>query len=229
MTRTERLLTLLEVMRSHRRAISGQSLAERLNVSLRTVYRDIATLQLQGAHIEGSAGVGYILKVGFTLPPLMFTTEELEAIDLGLRWVIERSYIGLDVAASQSLAKLAAVLPADKQHHFDTSIHLLPPQNVAVGDTTLLRKLRQAIRHESILQIDYVDAKNASTARTIWPIVLAYFEQALVLVAWCETRHDFRHFRTDRIRSIHAQSATYPTHRSVLFKKWRTQLTTDKN
>lgn len=142
---------------------------------------------------------------------------------------MERSHIGLDTAAAQSLSKLAAVLPADKQHHFDTSIHLLPPQNLAVGDAATLRTLRQVIRRETTVHIDYVDALGAPTSRTIWPIALAYFEQALVLVAWCESRGDFRHFRTDRIQQIRMLATTYPTRRSVLFQQWRAQLTTDRN
>lgn len=232
MTRTERLLQLLELLRGHKRAVSGHVLAEHLHVSLRTIYRDIATLQAQGAQIDGSAGVGFVLCAGYTLPPLMFTAEELEAIDLGLRWVMERTQMGLDAAATQSLAKLAAVLPPRYQHYFDTSIHLLPPQSIHAAKGSVLQGIRQALRSERKLTITYLDLNNKSSSRTIWPTALAYFEQALVLVAWCESRRDFRHFRTDRIQSLALLDTPLGERRSALLTKWRTTLqasTADKN
>jgi predicted DNA-binding transcriptional regulator YafY len=232
MTRTERLLQLLELLRQHRRAVSGRTLAEQMHVSLRTLYRDIATLQAQGAQIEGEAGTGYVLRAGYTLPPLMFTAEELEAIDLGLRWVMERAQMGLDAAAAQSLAKLAAVLPAQHQHHFDTSIHLLPPQSIHAAEGSVLRDIRQALRSERKLIITYLDLNGKHSSRTIWPAALAYFEQALVLVAWCESRCDFRHFRTDRIQSLAILDAPPDQRRSALLAKWRIKIqvsTADKN
>ncbi|HNB45871.1 MAG TPA: HTH domain-containing protein, partial [Burkholderiaceae bacterium] len=113
MSRAERLLSLLELLRRHRRPVSGAALAESLGISLRTLYRDIASLQAQGAAIDGAPGFGYVLQPGFMLPPLMFTPDEVEALVLGSRWVAERADPRLGGAARQALAKVAAVLPAE--------------------------------------------------------------------------------------------------------------------
>lgn len=226
MSRSERLLSLLETLRLHRHAVSGQTLAHDLGVSLRTVYRDIASLQQQGALIEGSAGVGFVLRAGFTLPPLMFTLEELEAIDLGLHWVIERSQMGLDDAAKRSLAKLASVLPTANQQHFDTSIHVLPPQQIIAASAATLQSLRIALRQEQTVNIVYLDLKGASSQRSVYPIALAYFDHVLVLVAWCTAKHDFRHFRTDRIQQLLVTQVHYQPRRHTLLKQWRAQLST---
>src|SRR5262245_57724845 len=113
MARAERLLDLIQVLRRHRHPVSGQALANELGVSLRTVYRDIQTLIGQGAAIDGEAGVGYVLRPGFVLPPLMFSDEEIEALVLGSRWVAQRTDEPLARAAANAIAKIAAVLPDD--------------------------------------------------------------------------------------------------------------------
>lgn len=122
MSRSERLLTLLQLLRGHRYAITGTELASRLGISLRTLYRDIATLQSQGAHIEGEPGIGYVLRPGFMLPPLMFSEEELEALVLGSRWVAEHADSALSAGARSALAKIEAVLPTEyrQQLHANT-------------------------------------------------------------------------------------------------------------
>ncbi|MNS55658.1 Bifunctional ligase/repressor BirA [compost metagenome] len=113
MSRSERLLALLQLLRGHRYAITGTELASQLGISLRTLYRDIATLQAQGAHIEGEPGIGYVLRPGFMLPPLMFSEEELEALVLGSRWVVAHADSALSIGASSALAKIEAILPAE--------------------------------------------------------------------------------------------------------------------
>src|SRR6187200_43800 len=112
-SRAERLLELLQVLRRYRQPVAGQTLADELGVSVRTLYRDIATLQGQGAAIDGEAGLGYVLKPGFMLPPLMFSEEEIEALVLGSRWVADRADRALADAAANVLAKIGAVLPKD--------------------------------------------------------------------------------------------------------------------
>ena len=119
MSRAERLLELMQNLRLRRRPVAGQALAEELGVSLRTLYRDIGALQAQGARIEGEAGFGYVLKPGFTLPPLMFSLEEVEALALGARWVEGRADAGLTKAARGALAKIAAVLPPERAEALD--------------------------------------------------------------------------------------------------------------
>ena len=131
MTRAARLLDLLQRLRSHRHPVSGAELAAGLGISLRTLYRDIATLQAQGARIDGAPGLGYLLREGFLLPPLMFTVEELEALSLGTRWVAERGDPRLGAAARDALARIAAVLPAPLRHELDSSALLVGPAGPA--------------------------------------------------------------------------------------------------
>src|SRR6478609_1886403 len=128
MSRSERLLDLIQCLRRHRRPVSGQTLADELGISIRTLYRDIATLQGQGAPIEGEAGLGYVLKPGFTLPPLMFTDEEIEAIALGSRWVAKQTDSRLSAAAADALAKIAGVLPDDLREELDATTLLVGPR-----------------------------------------------------------------------------------------------------
>lgn len=217
MSRTERLLDLLQALRRRRRPVAAARLAAELGVSERTIYRDIATLVGQGAAIEGEAGLGYVLRPGFVLPPLMFSDEEIEALVLGLRFVALRGDASLRVAAADVLAKVTDVLPAALREKADDSGLLAVP--MAPAPLADLSGLRRAIRTERRLHIAYADGR-AST-RTIWPIALAYFERTRILAAWCETRQDFRHFRTDRILRADLGSETYPRRRRVLLAEWR--------
>jgi predicted DNA-binding transcriptional regulator YafY len=201
--------------------MSGQTLADELDVSLRTLYRDIASLQAQGAGIEGEAGVGYMLKPGFMLPPLMFSEEEIEALVLGSRWVADRGDDRLAEAAGNALAKIAAVLPADLRDDLDASALLVGPgEPIAAGDAELPTILA-AIRRESKLRIRYRDRNDEETRRTIWPFALGFFDRARVVAAWCELRQGFRHFRTDRIAALTPTDRRYPRRRQALLKEWR--------
>jgi predicted DNA-binding transcriptional regulator YafY len=221
MSRAQRLLDLIQVLRGYRRPVSGATLAEALGISLRTVYRDIETLKAQGAHIDGEPGVGYVLRPGFMLPPLMFSEEEIEAIVLGSRWVADRADAALGSAARNALAKIAAVLPQDLKISLDTSSLLVGPGNaVAAGDAEL-PTIRLAIRTERKLRIFYVDGRGRDSKRTIWPFALAFFDRVRVVVAWCEIREGFRHFRTDRISKVQIVDKRYPRRRQVLLKDWR--------
>ena len=221
MSRAQRLLDLIQTLRGYRRPVSGAVLAEALGISLRTLYRDIATLNAQGAHIDGEPGLGYVLRPGFMLPPLMFSEEEIEAIVLGSRWVADRADAALSAAARSALAKIAAVLPRDLKTNVDTSSLLIGPgQATAAGDTEL-PAIRAAIRSEHKMRIDYLDASGRSSRRTIWPFALGFFDRVRVVVAWCELRDGFRHFRTDRIRKVQIVDKRYPRRRQVLLKEWR--------
>jgi len=221
MSRAQRLLDLIQALRGYRRPVSGATLAETLGISLRSVYRDIETLKAQGAHIDGELGVGYVLRPGFMLPPLMFSEEESEAIVLGSRWVADRADAALGAAARNALAKIAAVLPPDLKVSLDASSLLVGPGNaVAAGDAEL-PTIRLAIRTERKLRIFYVDGRGRDSKRTIWPFALAFFDRVRVVVAWCETREGFRHFRTDRIGKVHFVDKRYPRRRQVLLKDWR--------
>jgi predicted DNA-binding transcriptional regulator YafY len=223
MSRSQRLLDLMQVLRRHRRPVSGAVLAEEVGVSLRTLYRDVESLKGLGAHIDGEAGIGYVLRPGFMLPPLMFTEEEIEALVLGSRWVSERTDTPLGDAARNALAKIAAVLPDDLKESLDASNLLIGPGvPIAAGDAEL-GSIRTAIRTERKLQIAYSDDKGNTTRRTIWPFALAFFDRARVVVAWCELRGDYRSFRTDRIAALAPTVKRYPRRRLALLKEWRTR------
>ena len=309
MSRTERLLALMQQLRTGRRPRQAHELAQMLGVSLRTLYRDIDLLRAQGADIRGEAGVGYVLKKGApTLPPLMFAEGEIEALVLGLRWVVQQPDPALATSARSVLAKVEAVLPArlvpmmedqalypvrgrvsgepsasvpDAASASDTALapdaasasaaasvpssapssvpasastpapDSVPapasvpvpasaplsvsasvscstpvpvpaaPASATVADTSpapcgnvrspartawesheeiILPLIRQALRENRQLQMDYADAQGQDTRRTIWPVALGYLQSTRLLAAWCTLRADFRHFRTDRIR-----------------------------
>jgi predicted DNA-binding transcriptional regulator YafY len=221
MSRAARLLDLVQALRQHRRPVAGAVLADTLGISLRTLYRDIATLQGQGAPVEGEPGVGYVLKPGFMLPPLMFTQDEIEAIVLGSRWVADRADVRLGEAAQSALAKIAAVLPKDMADDLEGTGLLvapgmaMPESHIDPGD------IREAIRHETCVYMTYIDLKGEVTERTIWPIALGFYDHLRIMVVWCELRAAFRHFRTDRILTWKPLGVRYPKRRQVLLKSWR--------
>jgi predicted DNA-binding transcriptional regulator YafY len=221
MSRAERLLGLMQVLRRHRRPVSGAVLARDLGISLRTLYRDIASLQSQGAHIDGEPGMGYVLRPGFMLPPLMFSEEEIEALVLGSRWVVDRGDRELAEAARNVLAKVAAVLPPDLRHELDTSTLLVGPGAPIESGGVDLAKLRRAIRTQRKVEIRYRDLKGKESARVVWPFMLGFFDRVRVLAAWCELRNGLRHFRTDRIVALAVSKVAYPRPRQALLKEWR--------
>lgn len=219
MSRSERLLALLQLLRGHRYAITGTELASQLGISLRTLYRDIATLQSQGAHIEGEPGIGYVLRPGFMLPPLMFSEEELEALVLGSRWVVAHCDEALSASASSALAKIEAVLPAEYRQQLQANALLI---GTSRSDSPVYETpLRSAIRQQRKVTLSYRDLKEELSERTVWPFALGYFEQVRVLVTWCELRQGFRHFRVDRIARMQQEDNCYPKSRETLLKEWR--------
>lgn len=221
MSRSERLLALLQALRRRRRPVSGRVLADELGVSLRTLYRDIASLQGQGAEIEGEAGLGYVLKPGFWLPPLMLSQEEIEALVLGARWVGARTDEGLARAARDAIAKISAVLPPRLREDVEASTLIVAPSQAPAVAAPDLAPIRAAIRSERKLALEYHDAQGSRTERTIWPFGVGYFDEARVVMAWCELRQGFRHFRADRIASFRALEERYPLGRRRLLKDWR--------
>ncbi len=223
MTRSERLLALLQVLRQHRQPVSGQKLAESLGISLRTLYRDIASLQAQGADIEGEAGVGYVLRPGFMLPPLMFSPEEIEALVLGSRWVASRADNDLNAAAGNALAKIEAVLPPELKRQLQESGLLVAPGSKGNDGVIDVATVRRAMREERKLEITYGDAEGRESRRVIWPIAIGYFERQRVIVGWCELREDFRHFRTDRVTAMTMAEQRYPRRRVQMLRQWRQQ------
>ena len=219
MSRSERLLDLMQTLRRRRRPVSGKALADELGVSIRTLYRDIATLQGQGVPIEGESGLGYVLKSGFFLPPLMFGEDEVDAVILGLRFVSQRGDKDLAKAAENVLAKIEAVLPPEMEGSAATSGLLAGPGGS--GKDSHLVTIRRAIRSEEKLYLDYSDKRGRATRRLVWPIAVGFFEVAEVLAAWCETRQDYRHFRLDRIGSPTPVHERTPKRHRILLAEWR--------
>lgn len=221
MSRTGRLFLLMDALRCHRRPVTAARLAAQLGVSERTIYRDVQTLCGLGAPLEGEAGVGYMLKAGFFLPPLMFGADEIEALVLGARWVRRQGDEALAQAASSALAKIAAATPRDLRDDMAETSLWVPLGDVDHASDVHVRPVREAIRYQHRLRMAYRDEKGAESERMVWPFALAFFEGRRLLAAWCEMRTAFRHFRIDRIAAVASTGERYPARRHELLATWR--------
>jgi predicted DNA-binding transcriptional regulator YafY len=221
MSRAERLLDLMQNLRRRRRPVAGSALAEELGISLRTLYRDIAALQTQGAAIEGEAGFGYVLKPGFTLPPLMFTLDEVEAMALGAQWVEGRADEGLASSARDALAKIAAVLPPERAAALDWPTLLAGAGRTGEAESAALPVVRKALAEERKFRFAYADKEGRPSDRIVWPVAVGFFDSSRMLAAWCETREAFRHFRLDRMTAVVALDERLPKPRRTLLRDWR--------
>lgn len=230
MDKTERLFAVMDALRRHRRPVTAAALAEEQGVSVRTLYRDVQTLIGLGAPIDGEAGVGYMLKPGFFLPPLMFTPEELEALVLGARWVGAQPDDGLGAAAQNALAKIATASPEDLRDRInDTGLWPVAVWSARTPTPMpVLGQVRQAMRTEKALQISYADESGRPSERAIWPVQLAYYEGKQVIAAWCCLRQAFRNFRTDRIVSLVITDDRYGKRRVILEREWREVLAAER-
>jgi len=222
MTRSHRLQDLMQVMRRHRSTVAGAVLARETGVSLRTLRRDIATLQTMGADIAGEAGVGYLLKPGYTLPPLTFTEEELQALVAGAQWVSRHTDEGLARAVHNALAKIDAVLTPELRRTLDdNALYISRHQDHASVD---LGRLRRAVREQRKVLISSLDDAAPRTATVLWPVMLGFVESRWSVAAWCETSGAFRVLRVDRIATLEFLDDCYPGHRRQLVKQWRTDV-----
>ena len=199
MRRADRLFQLVQILRS-RRLTTAQQLAGRLEVSTRTVYRDIQDLCLSGIPIEGEAGVGYLLRQEVSVPPLMFNEAELEAIQVGMRMVQAWGGSELSSAAKQAMIKVESVLP-DRLKEYQ-SLMFAPDFYIDNDELKFLDVLRKASRLREYLLMDYRDAKDDCTQRELRPLAIYFWKGTWTLLAWCELRNDFRNFRVDRIVNI---------------------------
>ncbi len=224
MSRAVRLLNLLQALRRRRRPVTAGELSEELGVSVRTVYRDIATLIGEGAAIQGEAGIGYVMQPGLFLPPLGFDRDEVDALVLGLAWVQGRADPVLGRAADNALAKIHAMLPPEGREEVEGGGVLIGPSPEPPPAAVPIERLRDAIRRQRKLAIVYRDGTGAQSARVVWPIALAYPEGVRLMVAWCETRAGFRTFRVDRIVEGAVAEDRYPCSRRALLKDWRAQM-----
>jgi len=224
LSRTTRLLSLLQILRGRRQPVTSAFLAGELGISERTLYRDVAELKAQGAPIYGEAGVGYVLRPGLFLPPLMLSEDETEAVVLGLRYAEQRGDAILAKAAREALVKIATVLSPAARETAQNPIALPgPPGWGFPANAVDLAALRIAIRVQAKLHIDYKDAAGQESERVIWPIALGFLNEARVLVAWCEARQAYRSFRTDRIATARQSAERYVGRRALLLEAWRAQ------
>lgn len=221
MRRTERLFRIIQVLRRKRRPVTGQELAEELEVSLRTLYRDMAELIAQRVPIRGEAGTGYVLERGYDMPPLMLTADELEAAVLGAKWVAARGDDALARGAQDLIAKLSSVVPPELEPVIvDAGVYPVTRFDDRVKDSFDVSLARSAIRHQQKMRIDYADEHGSVSSRTIWPFLVAYWENIRMICAWCELRNDFRHFRTDRVIQADLREDRFAERVAVLRTRW---------
>lgn len=225
MRRADRLFRIIQVLRRKKRPVTAQEIAEELEASPRTIYRDIAQLMADRVPIRGEAGIGYVLEGGFDMPPLMLTADEIEAVMLGAQWVMGRGDAALARAASDLVAKIGAVIPEHLRPILVEPAGSAPPVwDDAVADVIDMAKVRTAIRAQGKIRLLYRDEKGAETERVIWPIAVSYWDRVRLIVAWCELRKGFRHFRTDRIAAYEFLESRYATPRARLKAQWQKEL-----
>jgi predicted DNA-binding transcriptional regulator YafY len=222
--RADRLFRIIQVLRRKRRPVTAQEIAEELETSVRTIYRDVAQLMADRVPIRGEAGIGYVLEGGFDMPPLMLTPDEIEAAMLGAQWVMARADPVLTRAASDLVAKIGVVIPEHLRPLLMEPNLAAPKRYPNALDTIDMPRVRSAIREQVKIAIGYRDETLRETRRTIWPIAVSYWETVRVIVAWCELRKGFRHFRTDRVVSAEFLEERYPTQRSRLREAWRKEM-----
>jgi predicted DNA-binding transcriptional regulator YafY len=221
MRRADRLFEIIQILRRVRRPVSAQAIADELEVSKRSVYRDIATLTAQRVPIRGEAGVGYVLEEGFDMPPLMLTAEEIDAAVLGALWVSTRAEPELARAAENLIAKIEAITPRPLRRHIAAAAMSVRPVSPASEDKVDAAMLRQAILEGRKVSLGYRDGDGKESKRVVWPVLLGYRDEGRILAAWCELRQGFRYFRTDRMTFAEALDQRYPESRGSLKDRWR--------
>jgi predicted DNA-binding transcriptional regulator YafY len=208
MRRADRLFQIVQLIRG-RRLSTAQFLAQRLEVSERTIYRDIAELMVQSVPIEGEAGVGYRMRSGFDLPPLMFTHEEAQALVASVRIAQPRLDAALAAQAENALSKILAVLPVAARAAAESLAVYAPPIEFDAGTRSRLEPLRLAAEGRRKVTLHYRDLKDSDSQRTVRPLGCFYWGAVWTLAAWCETRSSFRNFRIDRIQQLHVLDETF--------------------
>jgi predicted DNA-binding transcriptional regulator YafY len=221
MRRSDRLFDIIQRLRTARTPLTASVIAAELEVTPRTIYRDIAALQGSRVPIEGAAGVGYILRRGYDLPPLMFTADEVEAVVVGMRLLRRTRDPGLQQAAASVLSKLISVLPEPLRASVDAAPFHVSEGDARVSGAVNLADLRVAIREANKLRIIYRDGSGAASERVIRPVAIEYYVEVTLVCAWCELRHDYRHFRTDRIEASAVLAESFAADRKRLLAGWQ--------
>ncbi len=214
MRRTDRLFEIIQILRIETRVITAAEIAARLEVSTRTVYRDIQALQAMRTPIEGEAGIGYLMRQGYDLPALNFNAEEIEAIVVGLSLVAQTGDISLQRAARQVSSKIGATRKRLESLQVSDRGALIP-------ETVDPDTIRRAIRNEQKLDICYSDENGLESSRRVRPLAVIYYVHAMLMVAWCELRNDFRHFRVDRMLSCTDADEFFTSMGDQLRQQWK--------
>jgi predicted DNA-binding transcriptional regulator YafY len=225
MRRADRLFQIIQILRRTAKPVTADALADELETSKRTVYRDIADLIGQRVPIRGEAGVGYVLQAGLDLPPLMLTPDEIEAAVLGAQWVARHSDSGLARAAEDLIAKIGAVVPERLRPFVFEPATETPPARSLAADGLDMARVRSQIHAGRKIALRYRDEQGRESERVVWPVTVGYMETVRHLIAWCELRQDFRSFRTDRVTAAGFLDERYPDRPSALKAKWRRTLT----
>jgi predicted DNA-binding transcriptional regulator YafY len=228
MSRSDRLLLLLQVVRSLPAPVTAAQLAVETGVSVRSVYRDIDSLRAAGAKIEGERGFGYTLIEDGTLPPQAFSRIEIEALTLGLAEVRQMGDPALATAVRSILGKLAATLPSIAQQHLLHTVfqvHHFEEQQPTLPDMAVIR---EACWREAAVLITYEDRNGMASTRTLWPLSIVYVKLSFVLLAYCCLRKDFRIFRMDRIGTVSLTSISFRPRRAALLREYLARLENEK-
>ena len=220
MRRGDRLFELIEILRRARGPVSAGTIAGELEVSKRTVYRDMTALMAQRVPIRGEAGVGYVLEAGFHMPPLMLTADEIEAAILGAQWVKTRGEPELQRAAASLITKIEAIAPGDLHSFFASPATAVAPVEPPV-EVLSASEIRAAIRQRRKIRLDYRDDRGIVTNRIVWPLLIGYRDRGRIVAAWCELRDGFRYFRTERIERAEVLSETVPKRPDLLRAEWQ--------
>jgi predicted DNA-binding transcriptional regulator YafY len=221
MRRADRLFQIIQVLRRSSKPVTADAIALELETSKRSIYRDIATLMAQRVPVRGEAGIGYVLDGGFDMPPLMLTSDEVEAAVLGAQWVAGRGDPALARAARDLIAKIAATVPEKlRPVVLEPAVASAPVWKPNEIETLDMSKVRAWIHAGRKLRLHYADEQGNETERVIWPCLVGYRETKRLLVGWCETREDFRTFRADRVVEADFLDERYPGRPAVLRGRW---------
>ncbi len=220
MRRSDRLFDIIQRLRTAKGPVTAAALAAELEVTPRSIYCDIATLQARRVPIDGAAGIGYVLRKSFNLPPLMFTADEVEAIAIGARLVRRLRDAKLQEAADSVFSKVTVVLPEALRRQLTSTPFYVSPGDTVEPQGVDLADVRTAIRDSRKLHIAYADETGRRTNRTIWPIAMAYYVDVTLIGAWCELRNGYRNFRVERIQSSTVLDEPFDQDNGRLFREW---------
>jgi predicted DNA-binding transcriptional regulator YafY len=219
--RADRLFQIIQILRRSHRPITADSIAAELETSKRTIYRDIADLIGQRVPIRGEAGLGYVLGGDFDMPPLMLTPDEIEAAVLGAQWVAGRGDPVLAGAARDLIAKVTTAVPERLRPFIAEPAIGTRPGWATAPDDIDIAQTRAWIHSGRKIRITYRDEHGETSQRTLWPVIVGYFETVRMLAAWCELRRDFRSFRTDRITAADFLDERHGCRAGELRSRWR--------